>query len=60
VQKWGASQKCGGHGPPRPPSEPSLGNTRTKHNQLPAIIWNFSYDAKKLLKAHDCIIITSN
>jgi len=32
----------------------------TKHNQLPAIIWNFYYDAKKLLQADNCIIITSN
>jgi len=27
-----------------------LGNTRTKHNKLPAIIWNFYYDAKKLFQ----------
>ena len=37
-----------------------LGNTTTKHNQLPAIIWNFYYDAKKLLQADNCIIMTSN
>ena len=34
-----------------------LGNTSTKHNQLPAIIWNFYYDAKKLLQAENCIIL---
>jgi len=33
--------KIWGQGPPRPPLEPPLGNTRTKYNQLPAIIWNF-------------------
>jgi len=38
----------------------SLGNTRTKHNQLPAIIWNLYYDPTKLLKADNCIIIASN
>jgi len=27
-----------------------LGNTRTKHNQLPAITWNFYYDAKSWFK----------
>jgi len=48
------------HGPPRPPLEPPLGNTRAKHSQLPAIIWNFYYDAKKLLQADDCIMTTSN
>jgi len=32
----------------------------TKHNQLPAVIWNFYYDEKKLRKADNCIIITSN
>jgi len=32
----------------------------TKHNQLPAFIWNFYYDAKKLLQADNCIIIASN
>jgi len=37
-----------------------LGNSRTKHNQLPAIIWNFYDDAKKLLQADNCIIIPSN
>jgi len=37
-----------------------LGNTRTKHNQLPAIISNFYFDAKKLLQADNCIIITCN
>jgi len=45
--------------PKRLPLEPPLSNTRTKHNQLPAIIWNFYYDAKKLLPADDCIMITS-
>jgi len=45
---------------PGPPLEPPLGNTKTKHNQLPAIIWNFYCDAKKLLQADDCIMITSN
>jgi len=29
----------------------------TKHEQLPAIIWNFYYDAKKLLQADNCIMI---
>jgi len=29
----------------------------TKHEQLPAIIWKFYYDAKKLLQADNCIII---
>jgi len=29
----------------------------TKHEQLPAIIWNFYYDAKKLLQADNCIKI---
>jgi len=43
-----------------PPLEPPPGNTRTKHNQLPAIIWNFYNDAKKLLQADDCIMIISN
>jgi len=28
------------------------------HNQLPAIIRNFDYDATKLLQADNCIIIT--
>jgi len=37
-----------------------LGSTKTKHNQLPATIWNVYYDAKKLLQAGDCITITSN
>jgi len=50
---WGAMAH------PGPPLEPSLGNTRTKHNQLSAIIWNF-YDVKKLLQADDCIMITRN
>jgi len=49
-----------GHGTPRPPFKPPLGNTRTKHNQLLAIIWNIYYDAKKLLEVDDCIMITSN
>jgi len=44
---------------PGSPLEPPLGNTRTKHNQLSAIIWNFG-DAKKLFQADDCIMITSN
>jgi len=37
-----------------------LGNTRTKNNQLLAIIWNFYNDAKKLLLADNCIIIKSD
>jgi len=37
-----------------------LGNTKTKHKQLPAIIWSFYYDATKLLQADNCIITTSN
>jgi len=28
-----------------------LGKTRTRHNQLPSIIWNFYYGATKLLQA---------
>jgi len=40
---WGAMAHPGS------PLEPPLGNTRTKHNQLCAIIWNFC-DAKKLLQ----------
>jgi len=40
--------------------EPPLGNDKTKHNQLPAIIWNFYYDAKKLLQTDDCTMITSS
>jgi len=32
----------------------------TKHNQLPVIIWNFYYDATKLLHADNFIIIASN
>jgi len=32
----------------------------TKHNQLPAIIWIFYYDPKKLFQADICIMITSN
>jgi len=32
----------------------------TKHNQLPAIIWNFYYDAKKLFQVDNRIIIASN
>jgi len=36
-----------------------LGNTRPKHNQLPAVIWNFYYDAKKLVQANNCNIITT-
>jgi len=31
-----------------------MGNTSTKHNQLPATIWNFYYDATKLLQADNC------
>jgi len=27
---------------------------------MPAIIWKFYYDAKKLLQADNCIIMTSN
>jgi len=34
--------------------------TPGKHNQLPTIIWNFYYDAMKLLQEDICIIITSN
>jgi len=45
---------------PGPPLEPPLGNTRTKHNQLPGIVWNFYYDAKNLLQADDFIMITSS
>jgi len=33
---------------------------QARHNQLPAIVWNFYYDATKLLQADNCIIITSN
>jgi len=35
-----------------------LGKTRTKNIQLPASIWNFYYEATKLLQADNCIIIT--
>jgi len=42
---------------PGPPLKPPMGNTRTKHNQLPAITWNFYHDAQKLLQADDCIIM---
>jgi len=38
---WGAMAH------PGPPLEPPLGNTRTKHNRLPAIIWNFYCDFKE-------------
>jgi len=31
-----------------------MGNTSTKHKQLPATIWNFYYDATKLLQADNC------
>ena len=55
-----ASQKSAGASQKAPPLEPPLSNTRTKHNQLPAIIWNFDYDAKKLVQADYCIMITSN
>jgi len=59
--KQGGSQKCGeAMAHPGPPLEPPLGNNRTKHNQLLAIIWNFYYDVKKLFQADDCIMITSN
>jgi len=57
------STKLGGQARGHPkslPLEPPLSNTRTKHNQLPAIIWNFYYDAKKLLQTDDYIMITSN
>jgi len=43
------AKNLGGMAHPGLPLEPPLGNTRTKHNELPAIIWNFYYDAKKLL-----------
>jgi len=33
-----------------------LGTSRINHNQLPTIIWNLYYDAKKLLQADNCII----
>jgi len=52
--------QAGGQPKPGSPLEPLLGNTRRKHRQLPAIIWNFYYDAKTLLKADYCIMITSN
>ena len=57
---WNSAQNWGAMAHPGPPFEPPLGNTRTKHNQLPASIWNFYYDAKKLLQADNCIMITSN
>jgi len=37
-----------------------IGNTRVKHNQLSAIMWNFYFDAKNLFQKDNCIIITSN
>jgi len=59
--KQGASQKSrGAMGHPGSPLELPLGNTRRKHTQLPAVIWNVYYDAKKLLHADDCIMIASN
>jgi len=42
----GPAKNLGAMSHPGPPLEPPLGNTRTKQNQLSAIIWNF-YDAKK-------------
>jgi len=64
AQNWGPSRgpakNLGGPWPTQAPLRTAIGNTKTKHNQLPAIIWNFYYDAKKLLQADDCIMITSN
>jgi len=37
-----------------------LGKIRTRHNQLPSIIWNFYYDATKLLQADNYVVIISN
>jgi len=37
-----------------------IGNTKVKHNQLSAIMWNFYFDAKNLFQKDNCIIITSN
>jgi len=34
-----------------------LGKTRTRNNQLPSIIWNFYYDATKLLQADNYVVI---
>jgi len=47
----GPAKNLGAMAHPGSPFAPPLGNTRTKHNQLPAIIWNFYYDANKLLQA---------
>jgi len=58
--KQEASQNPGGTWPNQAPFRTAIDNTRTKHNQLPAIIWNFYHDAKKLLQADDCIMIRSN
>jgi len=58
-----SSTKLGGQAGGQPksaPSEPPLSNTRTKHNQLLAMIWKLFYDAKKLLQADDCFMIKSN
>jgi len=37
-----------------------LGKTRTRHNQLPSIIWNFYYGATKLLQADNYVVVISN
>jgi len=56
----GPAKNLGVPWPTQVPFRTAIGNTRTKHNQLLAIIWDFYYDAKKLLQADDCIMITSN
>jgi len=52
--------QAGGQPKPGSPLEPPLGNTRWKHSQLLAIVWNFYHDAKKLLQADDCIMNHDN
>ena len=37
-----------------------LGKTWTRDNQLLSIIWNFYYDATKLLQADNHVVIISN
>jgi len=37
-----------------------LGETRTRHNQLPSTIWNFYYGATKLLQTDIYVVIISN
>jgi len=36
-----------------------LGEARTRHNQLPSIIWNIYYGATKLLQGDNYVVIIS-